>query len=313
MTTRTTRSILVGALAAGLLLTAPLAAGAAVPAQVSSVLYEGDEIPSTKAQLTRSGSIKDGVPVYSEPASSGMTMTHLLPRARAVGGLETVKFSDPFTAHNEKWVAILVPDAAHGTDDAKSTLAEAGVGYVRASTVTVVEEVPVSGSKSFPSTKSDLVTVVELTAGRALYRQPIESLETALNKGTPVVGIVLKSSSAFEYNGRQWIAVEMDERVIAGGIAYILVDEKSMTVRPAEASATAAPTAGPTVSSAPTAEPTVSPAAPAQASPATPEAAPLLAEPGSDAFTKVLANVPATIFAAMVMAGTLLILKRRTA
>lgn len=307
MTTRTTRSILAGALAASLLLAAPLAASGATPTLVAAAAYEGAEIPSTRAELTFTGAVVPNAPVYSEPASSSKTMTHVLPKVRATGEAEDrVTVSAPFTAHNEQWVAILVPETAYGTDTAKSTLAAPGVAYIRAGTVTL-RETQEAVAQHIPSTKADLVTTIELTQGMSLYKQPVESYENDLKKFTNKQGDLLKSSPVFEHFGKSWVAVEAE---VPGGIAYILADKRFAIVAPVKESApTAAPAtgevqAGPAAPSAPTAQPGPT----ASAAPAVRLAEP---EAESDTFGKILGHVAATIFAALVMAYTIFILKRR--
>lgn len=308
MTTGTTRSILAGALAASLLLATPLAASAATPALVAAAAYEGGEIPSTRAELTFTGSVVPNAPVYSEPASSSKTMTHVLPKVRALGEAEDrVTVSAPFTAHNEQWVAILVPETAYGTDTAQSTLAAPGVAYIRAGTVTLHETEAVA--QHIPGTKADLVTTIELTHPTGLYKQPVESYENDLKKSTKQQGDLLKSSAIFENFGKSWVAVEA-EGLIPGGIAYILADKRFSIVAPVkEASPTAAPAAGevqagPAAASASTAQPGPT----ASAAPAVRLVEP---EAESDTFGKILGHVAATIFAALVMAYTIFILKRR--
>lgn len=298
-----TRHVLAGALAASLLLAAPLAASAAEPVSVSSALYDGAQIPSTNADLKRTATVADGVILYSEPASTGDSLSHTLRGAKVAGGAEgRPRVSEPFTAHGEQWVAVQVPEAAYGTDAAKSILAEAGVAYVRAGSVTHFQVLG-EAAHSYPRSKADLVTTAYVAASVDLYKHPVASQQDLLPFSTDKWGESLKSSAVFEYNGRRWVAVEVKESLAQGGVAYILANEKFMTLPTAGATASAAPTAGQVQAG------TADPTAPA-AAPDVPEMAPRLAGPEPDAFTKFLGKIPAVLFGALVMSGTLFILKR---
>lgn len=140
MTTATTRSILAGALAASLLLAAPVAAGAAEPAAISAkALHEGVEIPSTGADLNRSATVGNVI-LYSQPAIGGLSLAYELPGAKPAGGVGgRSRVSEPFVFKGEQWVAIQAPEAAYGTDEASGSLAEPGVAYTRAGAVRDVQ------------------------------------------------------------------------------------------------------------------------------------------------------------------------------
>lgn len=309
MTTGRTRSILIGALTAGMLLAGPLAANAA-PGQVPfSALYEGAQVPSTKAELVRFASVLANAPVYSEPISTNLA--YHLPKTAAAGEADDrIRVSEPFTANGEEWVAIQVPDVAHGTDTAKSKLTEPGVAYIRAGAVTTNYPWLWEGPKgnAYPSTKADLVTTASLAVASDMYRQPTASFQHALNAPTNKWGETLKSSEIFTYEGSQWIAVAAQESVVPGGVAYMLADPKFVTVAPVEAQPSATASAAPSAGQAPS-------SSAAAAAPAAPDApTPSAPQPNhvAEAANKALGNLPAVLFAALVMAGTLFILKRRT-
>lgn len=139
-TIATTRSILAGALAASLLLAAPVAAGAAEPAAISAkALYEGVEIPSARADLNRSATIGNVI-IYSQPAMGGAALAYTLPATKPAGGVGgRSRVSEPFVFQGEQWVAIQVPEAAYGTDEAKGSLADPGVAYTRAAAVKEIQ------------------------------------------------------------------------------------------------------------------------------------------------------------------------------
>ncbi|MGO4856282.1 hypothetical protein [Arthrobacter sp. 2MCAF14] len=143
MNTAVTRSILTGALAACLIFASPLAAGAAVLASApSSTQYDGAPIPSSIADLTMHATTLQDVFLNTEP-SSGLDVM-LKSSVHAVGSPGLVRVSPPFTANDESWVAVEVPAEAHGTDRAKSALADPGVAYVRALSVTYSAPAPVA-------------------------------------------------------------------------------------------------------------------------------------------------------------------------
>jgi hypothetical protein len=304
MANTTTRSILAGALAAGLVLAAPLAANAAATSHLPSVAqFEDTEIPSTKADLKQYASVLAGTPVYSEPSADA---SHLLPQTAATGlAPDQIRAAGPFTATSDSWVAVQIPDAAHGLDSANSTLAEVGVGYIRATSVSFqafysdgpTEDPP--AADAYPQKASDLVTTTHLGGSVGLYSKPIESREHALNAETNKWGSSLKSSEMFTYEGKEWVAIESS---VPGGIAYISADKRFATVEPVKAQASAAPEA--TSSATPSAEPSPSAVVPAA------ETSSDLPQPNS--FLNALSKGPAVLFAAMVMAATLFIAKRRT-
>lgn len=236
MTTATTHSILAGALAASLLLAAPAAAGAAEPAAVSAkALFEGVEIPSTGAELNRSATIGNVI-VYSQPATGGSALAYTLPGTKPTGGVGgRSRISEPFTVKGEQWVAIQVPEAAYGTDQANGSLAEPGVAYTRAG---AVRDIQMLGD-------GPVLAPTQPQANPATTQAP-SSQETAV----------------------------------------------------------ATPTAT---------TPTVAPAEVAQAAKPASAYIPSTAKSNPDALTTIVSRIAAALFAALVMAGTLFILKRPAA
>lgn len=317
MTTATTRSILTGALAASLLLAAPVAAGAAEASAISAqALYEGAQIPSSIADLKRTAAVGANVPVYSEPASSGSSLDRRLPGITAGGGKESrVRISETFMANGEQWVAVQVPESAHGTDVAKSTLSDRGVAYMRAASAREIRGFGDGAEpvESYPRSKSDLTTTTEIPGAQVMYSEPNTSHAVGV---TDTRGSTLKSSAVFTYGGKPWVAVEVSESVVRTGIAYIPADSRMLIVQgfSAQPSATTDATTSAVVPGAPTAtvptsEPTASQVAEASAVAKAP-AVRVAPEEQSNVFADVLSKLPAVIFAALVMAGTLFILKR---
>ncbi len=315
MTPGPTRSILVGALAAVLILVAPSTATAAVPGQVaSSALYGGAQIPSTKAELMRYASVLPHAPVYSEPTSSNMS--YFLPGTAATGVAEDqIRVSEPFAANGDEWVAIQVPDEAHGRDSAKSNLTEPGVAYIRAGAVTThypwlsdgPTTAPSAGAQAYPSKKSDLVTTAHLDITKEQYRHPTASQAEALNAPTNRWGTTLKSSEVFTYGGSKWVAVEVAESLNPGGVAYVSA-EKSVLIDPVKPQAAASVTsaAAPSADPSPTTSPAV--AAPAAAVPNEAQSNWL-----ADVAGKALNALPMFLIAVLAMGGTLFLTKRRPA
>lgn len=309
MSPATTRSLLVGALAASLLFAAPVAAIAVEPASVSSsALYEGVQIPSSTAELKMTASTGANVPVYSEPAVGGASLAHTLRGAKPLSGSEgRTRISEPFPAHGEKWVAIQVSEAAYGTDEAKSSLADKGVAYIRASAARDVQALGDGPAQpaTYPGGKADLVTTAHVSGPMDLYKEPIAAQQHALNSRTDKWGTSLKSSAVFTYEGEPWVAVEVKESVSPGGLAYMSADPRFVIVEPVKAQP-AAPTEAATAATVPSSQPAPS---------VSPEAyAPRLAvEAEPDVFASTVSKLPAVLFAALVMAGTMFILKRRTA
>lgn len=311
MTTRPARSILAGALAAGLILAAPVTATAAAPAQVtSSVDYNGTQVPSTKAELKHSAKIPSGVPVYSEPNGSSMSLLLRGTDAAAIG--PEVRVSEPFAASHEQWVAVHVPAASHWTDTAKSDLAEPGVAYIRATHATLLADFadgptgePTAAPpavQAYPTKKSDLVTTTHTNISQELFRRPVESNTDALNSPTDKWGSTLKSSTEFTYEGKKWVAVEAPESKVPGGVAYMTSD--LATVAPVTAAVT------PSVASRAAEAPAAGPVAPAPAPAA--QVGPQ-SNLFADVLSKTIKTLPAVLFAALVMAGTMILTKRRPA
>lgn len=315
----TTRSILTGALAAALLFAAPVAAGAAEPSVVSAqALYEGAQIPSSIADLKKTASVAANVPVYSEPASGGASLDQRLPGITAGGGKESrVRISETFMTHGEQWVAVQVPESAHGTDVAKSTLSDRGVAYMRAASAREIRGFGdgAEAIESYPRSKSDLTTTTEIPGTQAMYSEPNTSHAVGV---MDTRGSTLKSSAVFTYGGKPWVAVEVSESVVSTGIAYIPADSRMLIVRgfSAQPSATTEATTAAVVPGAPaavvpTSEATASPTPAATATAAT--AVRVAQEGQTDVLGDILSKLPAVLFAALVVAGTLFILKRPAA
>lgn len=308
-----TRSILAGTFAAGQLLAAPMAASAAEPAHVSfSALFEGAQIPSSAAELKRTAAVGANVPVYSEPSSGGDSLQRRLPGITAGGaGSSRARVSEAFTVRGEQWVAVQVPESAHGTDAAKSNLADPGVAYMRAASARDIQGLGDAKVESYPHSKSDLVTITQLGGPMEMYKEPIASTEYSLNSPTDKWGTSLRSSTVFTYKGQPWVAVEAKEGLVPGGIAYISADPKFAIVGGAPAKASAPATTATTTSETtpaaimPSADP--SPSVTAKASPSR------IAAGEPDVFAATVSKLPAVLFAVIVMGFTLLILNRRPA
>jgi len=230
MNTAVKRSILTGALAAGLIFASPLTAGAATLTSMPSIAqYDGASIPSAVADLTSRATITPQSPVYGEPAS---TLNFSVPKWS-----DETSVSQAFDEHGESWVAVQVPVDAKGNAFTKSTFAESGVGYIRAASVNFTKKAPAAPADSgaaYPSKLSELKQSAYLTEAADLYRTPslVDSQKLTgagahIDAGGPTASHTFRfgdASDIFSAGGHNWVAVPTPSGGAPGGVAYLPAD-----------------------------------------------------------------------------------------
>lgn len=279
---KTTRSILTGALAAGLLLASPLAAGAAVPAAVSTgVRYENAPIPSSMADLTSRATVAEDAKVYADPA---WAYTSMSPQWTG-----DVPASQPFAASGQTWVAIQLPaDVAKGwaATHGNTPFNAAGFGYVPAGSVTYTKppasDYPTSPGSFLPKRLSAYVsepTVMYLSPSLSESQRLSGNGGSYINPSGPAGPIRFDSSEIFSAGGHKWVAVLAQRGATPSGVGYLPADTGVRVV--SKDPATANPVQPTTTPSAP--GPSASPTASASASAAPASTTAIAADPASAA------------------------------